>query len=159
MNNDLGKIYEDRIPVIKPKNIIKEQEVICEDITAYLNSVRDNKNIRNSNQFDYNSNSGSNALDDKGKKKLELLSGIRKQDYNSAINSNTVLVNNNNNYNTTINTDFELNDNKAKNDFQKFMINKNETTSSAKLQSLKTDSNNKNLKVQILFFFSFILLI
>ena len=50
MNNDLGKIYEDRIPVIKPKNIIKEQEVICEDITAYLNSVRDNKNIRNSNQ-------------------------------------------------------------------------------------------------------------
>ena len=28
MNNDLGKIYEERIPAIKAKNLIKEQEVI-----------------------------------------------------------------------------------------------------------------------------------
>jgi hypothetical protein len=155
MNNDLGKIYEERIPAIKAKNLIKEQEVICEDISAILNSIRDNKNIRNSTStLDYNSNSGINALDDKGKKKLELLSGIRKQDYNSTINPNSVIVNNGNNYNSNVNTDFELNDNK-KNDFQKFMINKNETGSSAKLQNLKTDNNNKNLKVKNFFLFVF----
>ena len=66
MNNDLAKIYEERIPEIKPKNLVKEQEVICEDISAILNSIRDNKKIGNSS--DYNSNSISAALDDKGKK-------------------------------------------------------------------------------------------
>lgn len=143
MNNDLAKIYEERIPEIKPKNLVKEQEVICEDISAILNSIRDNKKIGNSS--DYNSNSISAALDDKGKKKLELLSGIRKQDYNTSVNTNSSVGNNN--FNTNINANFDSNDNKAKNDFQKFMINKKETGSSSKLQSLKTD-NNKNLKVK-----------
>jgi len=143
MNNDLAKIYEERIPEIKPKNLVKEQEVICEDISAILNSIRDNKKIGNSS--DYNSNSNSAALDDKGKKKLELLSGIRKQDYNTSVNTNSSVGNNN--FNTNINANFDSNDNKAKNDFQKFMINKKETGSSSKLQSLKTD-NNKNLKVK-----------
>lgn len=141
MNNDLGKIYEERIPANKPKNIVKEQEVICEDIVSILNSIRDSKKMGHSS--DYNSNSNNSALDEKGKKKLELLSGIRKQDYNtSATGGQNLSVGNSN-----MTQNFESNDNKAKKDFQKFMVNKNDTTSSSKLQSLKTDTN-KNLKVK-----------
>lgn len=148
MNNDLAKIYEERIPAIKAKNIVKEQEVVCEDISAILNSIRDSKKMGHAS--DYNSNSNSSALDDKGKKKLEILSGIRKQDYNTSVNTNVSA----NNYNSTINSNFESSDNKAKNDFQKFMVNKKDTGSSSKLQSLKTD-NNKNLKVKDFFLFFF----
>lgn len=142
MNNDLGKLYEERIPTIKPKNMVKEQEVVCEDISTILNSIRDNKKMGHSSG-DYSSNK-INALDDKGKKQLEMLSNIRKQDYNTSINYNI-----GDNISNNVNINYESNDNKAKNDFQKFMINKRETASSSRLQSLKTD-NNKNLKVKFI---------
>ena len=152
MSNDLGKIYEERIPVVKPKNIVKEQEVICEDITAILNNIRDNKKIRSSEI--YNSNSNAAGKDDiAGKKKLALLSGISKQDYNTSAGTASVGAGASN-YNTTTgnNANFESNDAKTKNDFNKFMINKKDTVSSSKLQSLKTNSSDdpaKNIRDQI----------
>lgn len=142
MNNDLGKIYEERIPPIKTQNSIKEQEVICEDIVAKLNSIRDNKKIASSST-DYRSNNNSLVFDENSKRQLDLLSGVKKQDYNSSISggnnlSNTSLINPTSN--------FDSNDSKTKIDFKKFM-NKDPSTLSSKLQSLKSDINRENIKV------------
>lgn len=121
ISNDLQKLYEERIPQPKQKNIIKEQEVICEDISVFLNAWRDNKKALYQSNAEYSSNPGLNGIDDKGKKKLDLLQGIRKQDYGSTSNAN---VNGTTNYEST--------DGKSKVDFQKFLgMNANKTTTSA----------------------------
>jgi hypothetical protein len=82
--------------------------------------------------MDYGSNPAGNNLniiDDKGKKKMDLLQGFRKQEYSS--NSGTT--------NTKVNLDnYESNDNKIKNDFQKFM-----GMNSIKISS--TDNGNSNM--------------
>jgi hypothetical protein len=39
VNQDLTIPFEERIPVIKPKNIIREEEVICEDINTFLGKI------------------------------------------------------------------------------------------------------------------------
>jgi hypothetical protein len=162
INNDLSKIYEEMIPAIKQKNIIKEQEVFCEDISVFLNAWRDNKKSSYQNNTDYGSNQSGISLDDKGKKKLDLLQGIRKQDYLS--NSVSTSLNSNVNMNST----YESNDNKSKNDFQKFLgMNANKsvpdtsnagllrqaTLSSAAASSSKA-KNPENIKVYFFFFFS-----
>ena len=158
ISNDLSKIYDERIPAPKQKNIIKEQEVICEDLSVFLNSWRENKKANHQSNAEYNSNPGLNAIDDKGKKKLDLLQGIRKQDYASTSNANV-----------NANSAYESSDNKSKVDFQKFLgMNANKTaapsdayasnlqkssnfnTSSA-LNSLKT-KNSENIKVIIWLF-------
>lgn len=155
IGNDLSKIYEERIPAIKQKNIIKEQEVFCEDISVFLNAWRDNKKSAYQSNMDYGSNPGGAVIDDKGKKKLDLLQGIRKQDYLS----NTVSSSSTSNINGT--STYESTDNKSKNDFQKFLgINANKIGSdtsnanmirqtalnSAALSSLKS-KNPENIKV------------
>lgn len=163
INNELSKIYEERIPAIKQKNIIKEQEVICEDMSVFLNAWRDNKKSSFLSNTEYGSNPNGVYLDDKGKKKLDLLQGIRKQDYlsNSASSSSTTNVNGNSTYEST--------DNKSKMDFQKFLgMNANKTVSdtananllkqstlnSTTLSSLK-NKNPDNIKVNLLTFFTF----
>ncbi len=160
INNDLSKIYEDRIPTIKQKNIIKEQEVVCEDISVFLNAWRDNKKSAYQSNMDYGSNPGGAAIDDKGKKKLDLLQGIRKQDYlsNSVASSSAVNVN--------VASAYESSDNKSKNDFQKFLgMNANKTASdtsntaflrqgtmnTATLSSIKA-KNPENIKVNFVHF-------
>jgi hypothetical protein len=40
MNQELSKLYEERVPQVKPKNVIKEDEVVCEDINSFLNRLR-----------------------------------------------------------------------------------------------------------------------
>ena len=84
---------------------------------------------------------------------MDILSGIRKQDYNTSAGTASVGAGASN-YNTTTgnNANFESNDAKTKNDFNKFMINKKDTVSSSKLQSLKTNSSDdpaKNIRDQI----------
>lgn len=160
ISNDLSKIYEERIPAVKQKNIIKEQEVVCEDISVFLNAWRDNKKSAYQSNMDYGSNPGGMALDDKGKKKLDLLQGIRKQDYLSNSNTSSSTANMNGN------THYESSDNKSKNDFQKFLgMNANKTVSDssnasmlrqgtlnpATLSSLKA-KNPDNIKVNFTFF-------
>lgn len=36
IQNELQLLYEDRVPYVKPKNIIKEEEIVCEDVNAFL---------------------------------------------------------------------------------------------------------------------------
>ncbi len=36
IQNELESLYEDRVPYIKPKNVIKEEEVMCEDVNIFL---------------------------------------------------------------------------------------------------------------------------
>lgn len=40
INGDLDKLYEERIPYVKPKNVMKEEEVVCQDISAFLSTIR-----------------------------------------------------------------------------------------------------------------------
>ncbi len=125
INNELSKIYEEKITTIKHKNIIKEQEIICEDLSIFLNAWRDNKKTQyqsNSNS-DYGSNPGNNnILDDKGKKKLDLLQGFRKNQNGSSSNiGNTSMGNTVSNNILTGKNNYESNDNKTKIDFQKFL--------------------------------------
>jgi hypothetical protein len=42
---DLAKLYEERIPYTKPKNIVREEEIICEDISAFLSKFNKRKAI------------------------------------------------------------------------------------------------------------------
>lgn len=135
LNNDLAKLFEEKIPPIKQKNIIKDQEVVCEDLSVFLNAWRDNKKTQYHTSIDYNSNIGSNSIDDKGKKKLDLLQGIRKQDYSS----NTISLSSNTNVNGA--NPYDSTDNKTKNDFQKFLgmnANKTSDTSSTGLLNKQT---------------------
>jgi len=142
INNDLAKIYEEKIPHIKQKNLVKEQEIICDDLSAFLNAWRDNKKTQyqsNSN-LDYASNSGTtNILDDKGKKKLDILQGFRKNDYSSNTNSGNSVLGNSVNINstTTGSNNYESTDNKSKNDFQKFLgMNANKTAAASDSSSI-----------------------
>lgn len=132
ISSDLSKLYEERIPAIKQqRNTLKEQEIFCEDISVFLNAWRDNKKSAYQSNMDYGSNPSAAAFDDKGKKKLDLLQGIRKQDYmsGSISSSSTANVNGSSAY--------ESSDNKSKNDFQKFLgMNANKTVS---------DTSNNNL--------------
>jgi len=171
ISNDLSKYYEERIPAPKQKNIINEQEVFCEDISVLLNAWRDNKKAMYQSNGEYSSNQGFNNSDDKAKKKLDLLQGIRKQDYNGISNS---IVN------ATANSSsaYESNDTtKSKVDFQKFLgmnanktivstsdafgsnyqrgSNNNPASTSAALNSLKT-KNPENIKVRSLLYYLFI---
>jgi len=34
-------LYDERVPFVKPKNVIKEEEVLCEDIVSFLNRIKD----------------------------------------------------------------------------------------------------------------------
>jgi hypothetical protein len=36
IQNDLLLLYEERVPYVKPKNVIKEEEVVCEEVNAFL---------------------------------------------------------------------------------------------------------------------------
>lgn len=36
MNNQLAMLYEDKVAYVKAKNVIKEEEVVCEDINVFL---------------------------------------------------------------------------------------------------------------------------
>jgi hypothetical protein len=36
IQNELQLLYEDRVPYVKPKNVIKEEEVQCEDLNLFL---------------------------------------------------------------------------------------------------------------------------
>jgi hypothetical protein len=36
IQNELQYLYEDRVPYTKPKNVIKEEEVLCEDLNLFL---------------------------------------------------------------------------------------------------------------------------
>lgn len=36
----LTMLYEDKVPYVKPKNIIKEDEVGCEDLNSFLGKIR-----------------------------------------------------------------------------------------------------------------------
>lgn len=162
ISNDLAKIYEERIPAPKQKNILKEQEVNCEDISVFLNAWRDNKKAMYQSNAEYSSNPGGlNGIDDKGKKKLDLLQGIRKQDFASNSNAN---ASGNVNVNAISSSAYESSDNKSKVDFQKFLgMNANKTVvpidayasnyqrssntnASSALNSLKT-KNPENIKV------------
>lgn len=120
VNNDLAKIYEEKIPYIKPKNLVKEQEVICEDISVFLNQYRDTKKQYPSN-MDYSSNNPANAIDDKAKKKIETLIGIKKQDYSSNTTNGQIPTGSINIGSSA----YESTDNKSKNDFQKFLVGMN----------------------------------
>jgi hypothetical protein len=36
IQNELQLLYEERVPYVKPKNVIKEEEVVCEDVNLFL---------------------------------------------------------------------------------------------------------------------------
>lgn len=36
IQNELSMLYEERVPYVKPKNVIKEEEIACEDSNAFL---------------------------------------------------------------------------------------------------------------------------
>jgi dynein light intermediate chain 1 len=36
IQNELQLLYEDRVPYVKPKNVIKEEEIVCEDVNLFL---------------------------------------------------------------------------------------------------------------------------
>jgi hypothetical protein len=40
VNNDLSTPYEERIPMVKPKAIIRDEEVFCEDVNTFLNKFK-----------------------------------------------------------------------------------------------------------------------
>jgi len=103
-------------------------------MSFFLNSWRDNKKAMYQSNAEYSSNPGSISIDDKGKKKLDLLQGIRKQDYGSTSNAN---VNGN--------TAYESTDGKSKADFQKFLginnTNKTSTVMDPYLSNYQRGSN------------------
>lgn len=114
---------------MKPKNIVKEQEIICEDIATFLNYYRDNKKTINNSEYGTNN---TNQGDDKGKKKLDILQNIKKQDYSSKPSGNSIDISNN---------PYESNDNKTKVDFKKFY------ESNSKIINLDKDQTGSNSKV------------
>lgn len=142
ISNDLSKLYEDRIQTPKQKNILKEQEVQCEDISIFLNAWRDNRKVLyQSNATDYASNPSLNGIDEKGKKKLDLLQGIRKQDYSSNANGTS------NDENSIRSNNYESTDIKSKVDFQKFLgmnANKNINANDAYSTNYQRTSNKSS---------------
>lgn len=43
INNHLAMLYEERVPYVKPKNVIKEEEIMCEDTQVFLGKYRTTK--------------------------------------------------------------------------------------------------------------------
>jgi hypothetical protein len=43
VSNDLSKLYEERVPYVKPKNIVREEEIICEDLSTFLSKFTKKK--------------------------------------------------------------------------------------------------------------------
>ena len=51
IQNELGLLYEDRVPVVKPKNVINEEEITCEDVNVFLKRFVDKgQKIQSANQ-------------------------------------------------------------------------------------------------------------
>ena len=70
VNNDLTKLYEEKIPYIKPKNIIREDEVICEDINSFLTKYKNKGKTTTLSRSDYKTNTDNDEFKDESSRDI-----------------------------------------------------------------------------------------
>lgn len=81
-------LYEERVPVVKPKNVIKEEEVACEDTNAFFGKLKDKlkpKAIDRSSvrMTDFTETNGSTTTSGDGERSSLNTTDGSKKDYNS----------------------------------------------------------------------------
>ena len=70
VNNDLNKLFEEKITFIKPKNIIREEDVICEDINSFLAKYKNKGKSNTLSRSDYKTNTDNDDLKDESSRDI-----------------------------------------------------------------------------------------